>query len=215
MDYIHCWVYWPTDGLPSLLSLLTYWWATFTVEPTDGLHSLPSLLMGYILDRAFPWATFSAEPADGLPPLSSLLKGYILCRAYWWATLSVEPLMGYLLCQAYGWATVAPQLSLLMDYLHWIAYWWATYIAQYLYTSLNVLNYTSQGIWCFSFIFVDRETRNFTLTYLQSVVVPEQCLSPRPCLLIQYLIGSCTENCIACCAYNLPPPPPQYILFVP
>ena len=178
-------------------------WAPFTVEPTDlqmgylhclpywptdGQHSLSNLL-------TYWWrATFSAEPTDELPSLSS----------HWWATYSVKPTDG-----------LPPLLSLLMDYLHWIAYWWATYIAQYLYTSLNVLNYTSQGIWCFSFIFVDRETRNFTLTYLQSVVVPEQCLSPRPCLLIQYLIGSCTENCIACCAYNLPPPPPQYILFVP
>ena len=97
-----CQAYWPTDGLPSLSSLRTYWWATFTVEPTD-------LQMGYL----HCWAYW---PTVGLPPLSSLLKGYILCQAYWWATLSVEPTDGL------------PTLSsLLMGYLHCRAYWWTTF----------------------------------------------------------------------------------------
>ena len=114
MGYLHCRAYWPTDGLPSLLSLLTYCWATSSVEPTKGLHSLPSLLMSYPFCRAYWWATYSVKPTDGLPSLPSLLMGYLHCIAYWWATFTAEPtdglpslyslLMGYLLCRAYWWA---------------------------------------------------------------------------------------------------------------
>ena len=111
---LHCRAYWPSERLPSLLSLLMgyltlslvmgylHCWANW---PSDGLPSLLSLLMGYLHGRAYWCATFTVKPSDGLPTLSSLLT-------FWWATFYVEP------------ADELPSLSsLVMGYLHCKAYW--------------------------------------------------------------------------------------------
>ena len=63
----------------------------------------------------------------GLPPLLSLLMG------------GLPPLSSLLM------GGLPPLSSLLMGYIQ--------NIARRLYTSLYVLNYTLQGIWCFSFIY--------------------------------------------------------------